>query len=81
MLEPSFLIIEGNRTQGKRVPCTGSHSYHTPAFPPARRVVLKIRSTWAFLSTAREPMLGALVRRERMSQSSLVTPTLPRPGT
>ena len=58
-VEPNFLITEGNRAQGRMVPCTGSHSYHTAAFPPAGRVVLRIRSTCALLSTASEPRPGA----------------------
>lgn len=63
MLEPNFLITEGNGAQDRMVPCTGSHSYHTAAFPPAGRVVLRIRSTCALLSTASEPMPGAPARR------------------
>lgn len=57
-LEPSFLITEGSEAQGRMVPCTGSHSYHTPAFPPAGRVVLKIRSMCALSSTGSKHARG-----------------------
>lgn len=65
MLGPSFLITEGNRARGRTVPCAGSHSYHTPAFPLAGRAVLKIRSMCALPSTASKHTLGAPVRRRK----------------
>lgn len=70
MLEPSFLITEGNRAQGRMVPCAGSHSYHTPAFPLAGRAVLKKRSMCALPSTASKHTPGAPVRSKDYPEDS-----------
>lgn len=56
-LELSFLITEASRAQAGALHRVTQH--HTLAFPPAGRVVLRIRSMCALPSTPREPTLAA----------------------
>lgn len=52
--------LRGKRARGGSGPCPGSHSYHTPAFPPAGRAVLKTRSMCALPPEPVNPCEGPL---------------------